>query len=257
MVKYTIFDKAREEPFPLSRTGIDEYLRDPRTFILKRKFGVKFPSMPPMTLAIATDHLLKNEFNNFRKKQSSEHWIFEKYNLEVVPYQHPDLEIWRNNFKGIRYIDEASNLEIFGSVDDVWEGLNSKQLYIVDYKSTSKKDAPTIETGWGSAYKRQMEIYQWLFQKNKLPVSDLGYFLYVNGIKGDQNFYYDHKGYEHIGFMEFTTTLIPYTGNSDWVSDTLLDIKETLMSDKLPEPNPNHDLNTYYYDRLKVEGENT
>ena len=256
MVKYTIFDKARDEPFPLSRTGIDEYLRDPRPFVLKRKFGVKFPSIPPFTLAIATYHLLKNEFNNCRDNQSSEHWIFKKYNLAVVPYKHPEIEIWRNNFKGIRYTDEASNLQIFGAIDDVWQDLISKQLYIVDYKSTSKKDNPTIESGWGATYKRQMEVYQWLFRKNNLPVSDLGYFLYVNGLKGDRIFYRDHAESEHIGFMEFATTLIPYVGNSDWVADTLLDIKEALMSDNLPEPNPNHDLNSYYYERLRVEAEN-
>ena len=50
------------------------------------------------------------------------------------------------------------------------------------------------------------------FLKNGFDVSDEGFFLYVNGIKGDNNFYYDHDGYQDIGFMEFKTTLIPYTG---------------------------------------------
>ena len=140
-----------------------------------------------------------------------------------------------------------------GAVDDIWEDINSKELYLVDYKSTSKKGDPDIETGWGSAYKRQMEIYQWLFRKNGFPVSDTGYFLYVNGIKGDNDFYSDHQGYEDVGFMEFKTTLISYTGNSDWVSDTLLRIKETLMDDKLPPANESWDENRYFYERLHVE----
>ena len=160
MAKYIKFDKNREEPFPISRSGIDQFLRCPRTFILHRKFGLKPPSMVPLTLAVATDHLLKNEFDGYREKQSSEHPIFKKFNLEVIPYQHPEIEDWRNNFKGIRYLDEATNLEVFGAVDDVWEDINSKELYIVDYKSTSKQGDPDIESGWGSGYKRQMEVYQ-------------------------------------------------------------------------------------------------
>tara|TARA_B100001013_G_C24491866_1_gene395567 strand:- start:25 stop:672 length:648 start_codon:yes stop_codon:yes gene_type:complete len=211
--------------------------------------------MVPLTLAVATDHLLKNEFDGYREKQSSEHPIFEKFGLDVVPYQHPEIEAWRNNFKGIRYLHEPTNLEIFGAVDDVWQGLNSKELFIVDYKSTSKKGDPDIETGWGSSYKRQMEVYQWLFRQNGFPVSETGYFLYVNGIKGDNDFYSDHEGYEDVGFMEFKTTLIPYTGNSDWVSDILLRIKETLMDDKLPPANESWDDNRYFYERLQLERE--
>ena len=160
MAKYSLFDSTRDDPFPVSRTAIDEYLRDPRTFVLKRKYGVKLPFFPPLTLAIATDHLLKNEFDKYRKQKSCEHWIFKKHNLEVIPYHHQLLETWRNNFKGIRYLDETSNLEIFGAVDDIWEDINSKELYIVDYKSTSKREDPNIDTGWGYSYKRQMEIYQ-------------------------------------------------------------------------------------------------
>ena len=42
----------------------------------------------------------------------------------------------------------------------------------------------------------------------------------------------------------------------DGVPDTLLDIKEILRDDKLPPANEAHDLNAYYYERLKVETEN-
>ena len=255
MPKYSKFDKNRTDPFPISRSGIDQFLRDPRTFVLQRKYGIKPSSFAPLTLAIATDHLLKNEFDRYRERQSSNHPIFQKFGLEVVPYQHPEIETWRQNFKGIRYLDEASNLEVFGAIDDAWEDLNSRELYIVDYKSTSKKGDPDIETGWGLSYKRQMEVYQWLFRKNGFPVSDIGYFLYVNGVKGDNNFFSDRKGYEDVGLMEFTPTLIPYTGNCDWISNTLMLIKETLMSDELPPANEKWDENRYFYERLELERE--
>ena len=253
MARYNKFDKTRDDPFPVSRSGIDQFLRCPRTFVLQRKYGVKPPAMVPLTLAVATDHLLKNEFDGYRETQSSDHPILKKFGLEAVPYQHPEIETWRNNFKGIRILHQATNLEVFGAIDDVWEDVNSKELYIVDYKSTSKKGDPDIETGWGWSYKRQMEVYQWLFRQKGLPVSDKGYFLYVNGIKGNNDFYSNHQGYEDIGFMEFKTTLIPYTGNSDWVSDTLMSIKETLMDDKLPPANESWDDNRYFYERLQLE----
>ena len=98
-----------------------------------------------------------------------------------------------------------------------------------------------------------MEIYQWLFKKKDFYISDIGYFLCVNGIKGDMHFYPNHKGCEYIGSIEFTTTLTPYIRNSNWVSHILLDIKSVLMSDSLPPPNEAHDLNSYYYERLRVE----
>jgi len=207
---------------------------------------LSLPRLLRLLLPSATDHLLKNEFDGYRDKQSSEHPVFKKFGLDVIPYQHSEIETWRSNFKGIRYLDEASNLEVFGAKDDVWVDINSKELYLVDYKSTSKKGDPDIKSGWGFGYKRQMEIYQWLFHKNGFPVSDKGYFLYVNGTKGDNNFYSGHKGYEDVDFMEFKTTLIPCTGNSDWVSDTLMD-------DKLPPANKSWDDNRYFYERLELE----
>ena len=253
MAHYNKFDETRDDPFPISLSGINQFVCDPRAFILHRKYGIRPPSIAPLTLAIATDRLLKNDFDQYRDKQSSEHPIFIKFGLDVIPYQHPEIETWRNNFKGIRYVDEATNIEVFGAIDDVWEDAKTKELYIVDYKSTSKKGDPDIDTGWGSSYKRQMEVYQWLFCKNGFPVSDKGYFLYVNGVKEENNFFSTHKGYEDVGFMQFKTTLIPYVGNTSWLSDTLVSIKKTLMDNKLPAANKNWDDNRYFYERLELE----
>ncbi len=255
MAGYKLFDKRRDEPFLISRTGIDEFIRCPRTFVLKRKFGIKPPGIPPLTLAIATDHLLKNEFDQLRQKQSSDHWIFKKFNLNVVPFHHPKLDEWRSNFKGIRYFHKPTNMIISGAVDDIWKDCRTGQLLIVDYKSTSKKNDPEIETGWGYTYKRQMEVYQWLFRKNGFDVSDTGYFLYVNGVKGDNTFYNGYGSNKHLGFMEFKTSLIPYNGNPNWIDSVLIRIKDTLLSETLPEANDNYDLNTYYVQRAKIEAE--
>ena len=55
------------------------------------------------------------------------------------------------------------------------------ELIIVDYKATSKKEGPSTEDDLYDSYKRQMEIYQWLFRRNGFKVSPVGYFVYANG----------------------------------------------------------------------------
>ena len=58
----------------------------------------------------------------------------------VVPFQHKDIDEWRRNFGGFKVLDKDLNLELKGAIDDVWIDLKSKELIIVDYKSTSKKE---------------------------------------------------------------------------------------------------------------------
>ena len=177
-MKHLVFDKNKTEPFELSRTGIDEFLRCPRSFVLKWKYVVPPPGVPPLTLALATDHWLKNEFDRVRREGSSDHWIFRKFGLDVVPYQHDELDAWRSNFKGIRYFHEPTNMVVYGAIDDIWKDINSGELYLVDYKSTSKKENPDIESGWGLHYKKQMKIYQWLFKQNGYELSNIEFSIY-------------------------------------------------------------------------------
>ena len=45
--------------------------------------------------------------------------------------------------------------------------------------------------------------------------------------------------------------------HTDWLEDILMEIKNTLMSERLPPANESYDLNTYYYARAKVEAEHS
>ena len=85
-------------------------------------------------------------------------------------------------------------------------------------------------------YKRQMEIYQWLFSQNGFSVSNTGYFVYCNGKRNSEKF--DAK-------LEFDIEVIPYSGNTDWIETTLSNIKKCLMSDKIPSPGVDCDFCTY------------
>ena len=72
------------------------------------------------------------------------------------------------------------------AVDDVWVKPNG-ELILSDVKSTSKNNFDWEET-WNKyeypkGYRRQLEMYQWLFRKNGFKVSDTAYLVYFNGLK--------------------------------------------------------------------------
>jgi len=56
-------------------------------------------------------------------------------------------------------------------------------------------------------------------------VSDTGYFVYTNA-RVDRDGFNDK--------LEFTTKLIPYTGNDNWVEPTLKQMKACMENDSMP-----------------------
>jgi hypothetical protein len=231
----------------LSRSALEQHIRCPRCFYLQRKRGLKPPSMVPLTLAVATDALLKNEFDAVRATGAN-HALWEREDLRVCAFQHDDIDLWRNNFKGMR-ITHSTGATIYGAVDDIWQSLETGELHIVDYKSTSKQGEPTIESGFGDGYKRQMEIYQWLFRQAGFTVSNTGYFLYVNGSKAGG--FYDDTG----GVMRFSTTLIPYNGDDSWVDDAIHAAVNCLGSESMPVSGADCDVCRYFVQRNAVDAE--
>lgn len=223
------------QPYKLSRSKLELFIECPRCFYLDRKLGIGRPPGFPFNLNSAVDALLKNEFDIYRAA-GKKHPLLESYNIDAVPAAHEQLDEWRENFKGIGFLHRSTNLLITGAIDDLWQ--NSQQEYIVvDYKSTSKNGEITaLGEGWQNGYKRQMEIYQWLLRKNGYQVSDTGYFVYCNGKKDNPRF--NSK-------LEFDVTLIPYTGRSDWVEDTVYAAYDCLNVANLPKPNGNCDFCAY------------
>ncbi len=149
---------------------------------------------------------------------------------------HEKLEEWRDSLRrGITFHHSLTNFVITGGIDDLWVKPKG-ELIIVDYKATSKKEEVNLDADWQIGYKRQMEVYQWLFRQNGYAVSDTGYFVYCNGNSDAKAF--DAK-------LEFTIKLIPYTGKTDWVEPTLLDAYRCLQSDVLPRAGADCDFCRY------------
>jgi len=227
----------------LSRSKIDLFLECPRCFYMDNKLGVKRVPGYPFSLNSAVDHLLKLEFDIHRAKDQ-QHPLQKEYGIDAKPVAHEELNEWRRNFGGVRYLHESTGLLVTGAIDDLW--INSKGEYIiVDYKATAKDEAvKVLDKEWQDGYKRQMEVYQWLVRQNGLKVSDTGYFVYCTGKMDGESF--DKR-------IDFDVNLIAYTGNDSWVEKTLYKIKDCLESDIIPETGSDCDWCAYWNSRKEFE----
>ncbi len=223
-----IYDKNGDLPFRISRIKIDLFLECPLGFWLDRKKGISRPGMPAFSLNSAVDALLKKEFDLLRES-GQPHELMKKYKIEAVPFKHKELDIWRNNFKGKEFYHKETNFLIFGAVDDIW--INKKgELHIVDYKSTSTENEISLEDEYKQMFKKQVEVYQWIFLKSGFSVSPIAYFVYANAGKNRPKF---------DGRLEFELEIISHKGDTSWVEPTIFAMKECLDSDIIPEAGDN------------------
>ena len=192
----------------------------PRCFWLDLKCGIKRPPPAPYTINTSIDHLLKAEFDQHRKNKSR-HYLLERYNIDALPYNCEHIDTWRNNFTGIRAKHTLSDFLVYGAIDDVW--INPKEeLFIVDYKATGAKEYKIYDS-----YRRQMEIYQWLFIKNDYKVSPTGYFVFAK-VNPQHGF--------GSGKLSFDLFVEPLVGDSSWVEDALMKAR-ALLEGSLPAYN--------------------
>jgi hypothetical protein len=128
-------------------------------------------------------------------------------------------------------------------IGDIW--INPQdELIIVDYKATSKDTEVSLDADWQIGYKRQMEVYQWLFKQNKFKVSPVGYFVYCNG-KADKEAF--------DGKLEFDISVIPYTGDDTWIEPALIAARKCLDANALPDPGSDCDYCKYRLAAKRVE----
>ena len=236
------FDSAREEPFEVSRSGIDMFIKCPACFWMKIVKGIKFPGMPGFLLNTATDTLLKKDFDKYRVI-GKPHPLMEKHGLgHLVPFNHEDFETWTKSLQlGLRTLHEPTNFLIGGGLDDVWHDPITDEIFIVDYKSTAgrrNEDLTALQEislvgTYKETYKRQMDMYQWIMRQNGFNVSKTGYFVYVNG---DQHFE-DGMLEEDVdkAIMKFDVQLLSYEADDSWVNQTIIDLKSCLLQENCPD----------------------
>jgi hypothetical protein len=191
----------------LSRSKIELFIECPRCLYLDVARGIPRPSGPPFTLNNAVDALMKAEFDRYRAL-GAPHPLFAPAGLDAVPFRHADLDRWRHNFTGVRWTDAETGWTLCGAVDDLWQA-RSGELIVADYKATARSEMPTTRTLYPS-YRRQMDVYQFLVRRQGFEVSHRGWFVYTNG---------DGRAGAFGDKLCFTTALVPYDGNDEWVLD--------------------------------------
>jgi len=225
-----LYQPGQKWTFSISRSKIDMFLKCPRCFYLDRRLGLGRPGMPGWALNSAVDQLFKNEFDLLRKKGQA-HELMKRYKINAIPFSHPKLPDWRDDcyrFKGVCTFHKPTNLEICGIIDDIW--INKKEeLLIVDYKATSTTREISLDDEYKQAYKKQMEIYQWIFRQKDFKVNNTGYFVFANAGKNRPKF---------DGRLEFEVSIIAHQGDDSWVEPTINKIKKCLESNNIPTANP-------------------
>ena len=229
------------EPYEVSRSQIQSFKNCPACFWMNRVKGIKFPGMPGFLLNTATDTLLKKDFDKYRELQKP-HPFMERHGLgHLVPYKHDDFETWTKSLQlGLRTYHEPSNLIIGGGLDDVWHDPKTDEIFIVDYKSTAGRrnedltdlQEITLVGVYKEAYKRQMDMYQWIMRQNGFNVSNTGYFVYVNG---DQHFE-DGMLEDDIdkANMKFNVQLLSHEADDSWVEEAIMELKDCLHQKDCP-----------------------
>lgn len=226
--KSKLYTPGQEALFPLSRRKVELFQQCRRCFYLDRRLGISRPPGFPFSLNSAVDALLKREFDVHREN-ATPHPLMTSAGIDAVPFSHPELEIWRSNFKGIRIPHQASGFELFGAVDDIWQEIGSDRLLVVDYKATAKDAEVTLDADWQDGYRRQVEFYQWLLRQRGFEVSPTAWFVYANGCK-------DRPGFD--ARLEFRISMLPHEGNTSWIEETLLAAKGVLEQESAPELDP-------------------
>jgi hypothetical protein len=94
-----LFDPTSEKPFKVSRSGFELFLECPRVFtsITGSAYAVRL--VPRFNINSLVDRVLKKEFGVHRVNGTA-HPLMQQYRIDAIPYQHPKIGEWRQNFKG-------------------------------------------------------------------------------------------------------------------------------------------------------------
>ena len=228
------YSPHQKEDFKISRGKFSNFLTCKRCFYLDRVKGLDIPGTPGWTLNETTDLLLKKEFDYCRERQIPHRIFIENQLNNVVPFDHPEIDNWRDSLhKGLMLRHKDTNIILTGGVDDIWQHNISKQLIIVDYKSQAKlgrlDKQDYLEDPYHEAYKIQMDFYAYLLSGMGFDVHQTSYFLVCNAKRDDQEFQ------KRMNFDEY---LVPYNWNIDWIENKIDEMVNLMNESQIPEPNP-------------------
>lgn len=180
--------------------------------------GIKRPKAIFPSLPNGIDLILKKHFDVFRCKNSLPPDIEGKLKGHLFADM-GKLKIWRNNFKGLQYIDKKSGIGLRGALDDLF--VTEDGLHIpLDFKT---RGFP-LKEDTAEHYQHQMDIYCFLLEKNAMKTEKFACLI----------FYYPIKVEAHGGF-EFKCEVVKIR-TSKKNGEKLF--KEAIKILQGPEPDP-------------------
>ena len=245
----SIYRPQQDADFKISRGKFSDFLTCQRCFYLDRVKGLESPGMPGWTLNETTDLLLKKEFDKCRVAQIP-HRLFKENGLEyLVPFQHPDMDKWRDARRhGLQSRFKKTNIILTGGVDDIWQDTNDDKLVVVEYKSQANTNPLTPElylsNPYHEGYKVQIDFYVYLLQEMDFEVSKTAYFLVCNADRGAEGFF---------GKLNFSESFIPYEWDSDWIPGRASEMIDLMNQNDVPEGNPSCRNCAYAKQRAAIE----
>jgi len=179
--------------YKLSPSSINLMLDCPRCFWRQMVQNIKRPSGPFPSLPNGMDRILKEHFDRFMERGGFPPELREQdcVNGCSLFNDREKLGIWRNNFRGIEYLDEESGVLLRGAVDNIL--VKGEKLIVLDYKTRGYP----LKDNTHEYYQTQMDLYNFLLRKNGYQTEDYAYLL----------FYYPNKVTE-TGEVIFDTKLI-------------------------------------------------
>ncbi len=244
MFKKKLYSSNSSRPFKLSRTKIDLFFECKRCFFLDQKFGIKRPHGASLVLSNRIVEDFKKELNVCRVERNI-HSKVKELNKNLIPIIHGNLEEWKSSFKGASFLHDATNLLIYGIIDDIWLDRSTKKNHSVVIKSNSKKNHISYEEIW-PGYWRQLSLYSYLLSKNLLPMSSTGILVFINAPTNISQIETESS---------FNLNIFEKILDFDWIEPTIHEISKTLNNDKPPENSKKCKYCSYYYNIKKLTNE--
>jgi len=144
----------------------------PRCFWIQFNKGIKRPNGAFPSLPSGMDKILKKHFDSFRDKGLLPPELSKLENIKLFDDVEL-LEIWRNNRKGIQWVDEEGNI-LRGAVDNILQ--KGEKLIVLDFKT---RGFP-LKEDTHEHYQDQLDIYNFLLRKNGFETEDYAYLLFYH-----------------------------------------------------------------------------
>ncbi len=148
----------------LSPTSLNLFLECPRCFWFSVNKGIKRPGPPVATITSGLDKVIKEYFNQFRKKNILPPFLAGKLPGKLMT------NLPKNGW--FEFVDEKCDAKLGGYMDECIE-LEENLYAVLDHKTRG-----TAPESVHKAYQLQMDVYTFLLEKNNFPTQKKAYLVY-------------------------------------------------------------------------------